>query len=57
MSDLSVKDYGHIAAQCPSRNFLVRGANDYEIETIVYEPTGSATDFDDNVGIFSIQLV
>ena len=47
--------YGHIVAQCPSRNFLVREVNDDEIETVVYEPTVSMTNFDDD-RISSIQL-
>jgi len=46
--------YGYIVAQCPSRNFLVREVDDDEIETVVYEPTGSATDSDDNVRVLSI---
>ena len=49
------QDYGHVVAQCSSRNLLVREADD-EIKTIVYEPTGSATDSDDDVRVFSIQF-
>ena len=48
--------YGHVAAHCPFRNFLVRAVDGNEIETIVYEPTGSATDSDDDVRVSSIQL-
>ena len=63
-SSINVKDsqrfkcqgYGHIVAQCPSRNLLVREADDDEIETVVYEPTGSATDSNDDVRVSSIQL-
>ena len=47
--------YSHVAAQCPSRNILVRKADDDEIETI-YEPTGSATDTDNDVMVSSIHL-
>jgi len=46
--------YSHVIAHCPSKNFLVREADDDEIET-VYEPTSNATDFND-VRISSIQL-
>jgi len=48
--------YGHVAAQCPCRNLLVREADDYEIETVVYELTSSATVSDDDVRISNIQL-
>jgi len=47
--------YSHDAAQCPSRNLLVREADD-EIETVVYESTGSVTDYDDEVRVSSIKL-
>jgi len=40
----------------PSRNLLIKKVDDDEIETVVYEPTGSVTDPDDDVRIFSIQL-
>ena len=46
--------YGHVVAQCPSRNLLIK--KDDEIETIAHESTGSATDSDDDVRIASIQL-
>ena len=55
VSVLSAKSYGHVAAHCSSRNLLVREAGD-EIETVVYEPFGSAIDFDDDARVFSIQL-
>ena len=48
--------YDHIVTQYPSKNLIVKKADDDKIETIVYEPTGSATDSDDGVKIFSIQL-
>jgi len=48
--------YDHVVAHCPSRNLLVREADDNEIKIIVYEPTGSATDFDDDVRISSIHF-
>ena len=48
--------YGHIAAQCPSRNLLINKVDDDEIETVVHEAIGYATDFDDGVMIASIQL-
>ena len=35
--------YGHVTVQCPSRNILVRKADADEIERVVYESTGSAT--------------
>ena len=44
------QDYDHIVAQCPSRNLLLSKVDD-DIETIVYEPTGSATDSDDDSSI------
>ena len=47
--------YGHVVAHCPSRNLLVRKADD-EIETIVYELTVSATDSDNDARVSSIQL-
>ena len=46
--------YDHVAAQCPSRNLLIKKADDDEIETVIYEPTSSATNFDDDVRIASI---
>ena len=46
--------YGHVATQYPYRNLLIREADDDKIETVVYEPTSSATDFDDDVRVFSI---
>jgi len=45
------QDYDHIVAQCPSRNLLLSKVDDDDIETIVYEPTGSATDSDDDSSI------
>ena len=48
--------YGHVAAQYPFRNLKIEEADDDEIETVAYEPTGSATDFDDDVRISIIQL-
>ena len=35
---------------------MVKKADDDKIETVVYEPTRSATDSDDGVRILSIQL-
>jgi len=52
---IKCQGYGHVDAQCPSRNLLDREADDDEIETIVYESSGSATD-SNNVKISSIQL-
>jgi len=49
------KCQGYIAAQYPSRNLLIKEADD-EIKTVVYEPTGSTTDYDDDFRISSIQL-
>jgi len=46
--------YGYVAAQCHFRNLLIKEADDDEIETVVYEPTGSATDSDDDVRVSSI---
>jgi len=46
--------YGHVAAQCPSRNPLVREADNDKVEILVYEPTSSATDSDDDVRVCSI---
>ena len=40
--------------KCPFKNLLIREADD-EIETVVYEPTGSVTDSDD-VKVSNIQL-
>ena len=37
-------------------NLLVRKTNDDEINTVVYEPTSSVTDSDDEVRISNIQL-
>jgi len=48
--------YGHVVAQCLSKNLLVKEADDDEIETVVYEPTSIATDFDDDVRV-SMSLV
>jgi len=48
--------YGHIAAQCPSRNLLTKETDDDEIKTFIHEATSSATDFDDDVRVASIQL-
>jgi len=48
--------YDRIAAQYPSRNLLIKEADDEKIETIVYEPIGSTTDSDDDARVFSIQL-
>ena len=50
--------YGHIAAQCPSRNLLVRGtdSDDDGLETVVSEPVGSAYDTDEDVRDSSAQL-
>ena len=54
---LKCQDYDHVATQCPSKNLLVREANNDEITIIVYEPTGSATNSDsDDVRISSIQF-
>ena len=39
--------YSHIA-QCPSRNLLIKKIDDDEIETVVHEATGSATDSNDD---------
>ena len=49
--------YDRIAAQYPSRNLLIRKVDDDEIETVVYEPTSSPTDSDDNVRVSSINWV
>ena len=49
--------YSHVAAQCPSKNLLIRKADDDEIETIVYEPTSSTIDSDDDARVSSIKLV
>ena len=48
--------YGHVLAQCPSTNLLIKEVNDDEIEMIVHEVAGSATDSDDDVRVASIQL-
>ena len=49
------QDYGHFAAQYPSRNLLISEADDDEIDIIVYELTGSTINSDD-VRISNIQL-
>ena len=46
--------YSHVVAQCPSRNLLVREVEDDEIETVIYEPTGSTTDSDNDVRVSPI---
>ena len=38
------------------RNLLIKEVDDDEIKTVINEPTGSTTDFHDDVRIFSIQL-
>ena len=48
--------YDHVAAQYPSRNLLIKKINDDEIETIVREATGSATNSNDDVRAASIHL-
>jgi len=48
--------YDHVAAQCPSRNLLIKEIDDDEIKTVVHEPTDSATDSDDDIRVVSIQL-
>ena len=48
--------YGHIVAQCPSRNLLIKEINDDEIKTVVHEATSSVADSDDDVKVTSIQL-
>ena len=48
--------YGHVVAQCPSRNFLLKEADDDELETVVCKPTGSSTDSENDVRVSSIQL-
>jgi len=45
----------HVVALYPSKNILVKEAEDDEIERVVYEPTGSVIDSDDDVKISSIQ--
>ena len=45
--------YVHVVAQCPSRSLLIKEVDD-DIETIIYEPTGSVTDADDNVRVVNI---
>ena len=45
------QNYSHVVAQCSSRSLLVREADNNEIETLVYDPTVSATDSDDNVSV------
>ena len=47
--------YGHVVAQYPSSNLLVREAYK-EIGTVAYEPTSSATDSGGDVSISSIEL-
>jgi len=47
--------YDHVVAECPSRNLLIKEIDD-EIETVVHEATGSATDSNDDVRVASIQL-
>jgi len=49
--------YDHVAVQCPYRNLLIKEVDDDEIETVVYEPTGSVTDSDDDFRISNIQRV
>ena len=39
--------YEHVDAQCPSRNLLIKEIDDDEIEIVIHEPVGSATDSDD----------
>jgi len=41
--------YGHVAAQCFSRNLLIKETDDDEIETVVHEATDSMTDSDDDI--------
>ena len=48
--------YGHIPAQCPFRNLLIKEVDYDEIESVVHELTGSVSDSDDDVRIASIQL-
>ena len=48
--------YGHIAAQYPSRNLLIKKIDDDEIETVVHEAIGSATNSDDDVRVANLQL-
>lgn len=48
--------YGLFAAQCPTRNLLVKGVDlDDEFEEI-YKHVGRASDIDEDIRISSIQL-
>jgi len=49
------QDYDHNAAQCPSRNLLIKKIDDY-IETVIHEAIGDATDSEDDLRVSSIQL-
>ena len=51
-----MRGYGHVTAQCLSRNLLIKEVDNDEIETIVHEATRSATDSNDEVRVASIQL-
>jgi len=47
--------YSHAAAQCPSRNLLLKKVDDDEIEIVIHEATGSVIDFNDDLRVASIQ--
>ena len=53
---ISVKTMVTLLHNVPIGIFLVRKADDDEIEIVVYKPTGSATDSDDDVRISSVQM-
>jgi len=54
---LKCQNYGHVVARL-FRNLLIREADNELIETLlVYEPTGSATDSDDDVRVSSVHWV
>jgi len=48
--------YGRVAAQCLSRNLLIKEVDDDEIETVVHEATSSVTNSNDDIRVSSIQL-
>jgi len=52
------QDYGHIAAQCPSRSLLVSGtdSDDDRLDTVIHELVGSVYDTNKDVRDSSTQL-
>jgi len=46
--------YSQFVVQCPFRNLLIKEIDDDDIEIVVHEAIGSATDSDDGVRIASI---